>query len=122
MTGWLVTALMLVGATFMFLAALGMVRFPDVFMRMQAATKAGTVGMASLWAAVAVHFGELGVTGAALLIIVFSLLTAPVGAHMIARSAYLIGVPKWDHTVQDELEPLLHPEREAPAEEEARER
>ncbi len=105
----------------MFLAALGMVRFPDVFMRMQAATKAGTVGVAALLAAVAVHFGELGVTGAALLIIVFVLLTAPVAAHMIARSAYLIGVPKWDYTVQDELEPLLHPERGAPGEEEARE-
>lgn len=119
MSEWIATALMFWGAAFMFLAALGVVRFPDVFMRMQAVTKAGTIGVGSLLAAVAVFFGSLGVTTAALLVIAFVFLTAPIAAHMIARSAYLIGIPKWDYTVQDELEPLVRAEHRELGEEEA---
>jgi CPA2 family monovalent cation:H+ antiporter-2 len=95
--------LMITGAAFALLAAAGIVRMPDLFMRMQAATKASTLGIGCIVLAVAVHFGELGVTTRALATIIFVFLTAPVAAHMIARASYFVGVPLWEGTIVDEL-------------------
>jgi multicomponent Na+:H+ antiporter subunit G len=97
--------LQMVGAFFMLLAALGVLRLPDLFMRLQAATKASTLGVGCLLLGVAVHFQDLAVTTRAMLIIAFFFLTAPVGAHMIARAAYAVGVPLWEGTITDELRP-----------------
>ena len=96
-------ALMLIGAAFGLLAGAGVVRMPDLFMRMQAATKASTLGIGCIALAVAVHFGELGVTTRALATILFVFLTAPVAAHMIGRASYFVGVPLWEGTIIDEL-------------------
>ncbi|MEJ2556899.1 MAG: monovalent cation/H(+) antiporter subunit G [Anaerolineae bacterium] len=96
--------LMFIGAIFMFLAGVGIVRMPDLFLRMSATTKATTLGVSSLLLAMAVYFNELGVTSRALATIVFVLLTAPVAAHMIGRAAYFVGVPLWDGTIVDELQ------------------
>lgn len=87
----------------MFLAALGIFRMPDTFTRMQAATKAATLGCGCLLLAVALHFGETAVTARALLVVIFLFLTAPVAAHVIARATYRAGVALWEHTVLDEL-------------------
>jgi CPA2 family monovalent cation:H+ antiporter-2 len=94
---------MILGAVFGVLASAGVVRMPDLFMRMQAATKASTLGIGCIVLAVAVHFGELGITTRALATIVFVFLTAPVAAHMIARASYFVGVPLWEGTIIDEL-------------------
>jgi multicomponent Na+:H+ antiporter subunit G len=99
----LATALMFIGASFLLLAAVGVTRMPDLFTRMQATTKAATLGVGCVVLAVAVHFGDLGVAARAAAVIIFVLLTAPVAAHMIARAAYLAGVPQWDGTIVDEL-------------------
>lgn len=100
----LVTALLLVtGGLFMLLAAIGVVRQPDLFTRMQAATKAVALGSSCILIAVAVYFADLGVSTRALLISVFIFLTAPISAHLIARAAYFVGVPLWQGTVVDEL-------------------
>ncbi len=96
-------ALMLSGAAFMFLAALGIVRMPDLFIRMHAATKSGTLGVSGMILAIAVHFQDFGVAIQALLVILFLFLTAPVAAHLIARAAYRVGTPLWGNTVVDEL-------------------
>jgi CPA2 family monovalent cation:H+ antiporter-2 len=103
MTEMIASASMIVGAAFMLLAGVGVVRMPDLFMRMQAATKASTLGMGCIVLAVAVHFGELGITTRVLATIVFVCLTAPVAAHMIARASYFVGVPLWEGTIIDEL-------------------
>jgi multicomponent Na+:H+ antiporter subunit G len=95
--------LMLTGAIFAFLSALGILRFPDLFSRMQAATKGSAFGVTCLLLAVAVHFAELGIATRAIVTIFFVLLTAPVAAHMIGRAAYFVGVPLWSGTVIDEL-------------------
>jgi len=95
-------ALLVIGSLFMLLAAFGIVRMPDLFTRMHAATKVGTVGVSSIVLAVAVHFQEMIVVAPALLIIVFFLATAPVAAHMIGRAAYEFGVELWKGTVVDE--------------------
>jgi monovalent cation/proton antiporter MnhG/PhaG subunit len=97
------SALMIIGATFALLAGVGVLRMPDLFTRMQAATKASTLGIGCIVLAVAIHFGELGITTRALATIIFVFLTAPVAAHMIARAGYFVGVPLWERTVIDEL-------------------
>jgi multicomponent Na+:H+ antiporter subunit G len=96
-------ALIVIGGAFMLLAGVGVLRMPDLFMRMQAATKAATLGAGCMLLAVAVHFGELTVVARALLVIAFVLLTAPVAAHMIARAAYSVGTPLWEGTITDEV-------------------
>jgi multicomponent Na+:H+ antiporter subunit G len=100
----LAAALMLVGAVLMLLAAVGVLRMPDVFTRMQASTKAASLGSGTALLAVALHFGELGVVVRALLAIAFIFLTAPISAHMIARAAYFMGVAIWERSVIDDLE------------------
>jgi multicomponent Na+:H+ antiporter subunit G len=97
------TALLLLGAALMLIAAIGIVRLPDLFTRMHAAAKPGTLGVGLMMLGVAVHFGEAGVTTWALLVIVFFLLTIPVATHMIAHAAYQVGVPLWEGTIIDEL-------------------
>jgi multicomponent Na+:H+ antiporter subunit G len=100
--------LIVVGGAFMLLAGVGVVRMPDLFMRMQAATKAATLGAGCMLLAVAVHFGDLSVTTRALLVIAFIFLTAPVAAHMVARAAYSAGTPLWEGTIADELRGQQH--------------
>lgn len=92
-----------IGAFFMFVAALGIVRMPDLFLRMSATSKAATLGVASVLLATAVHFGDLGIASRAVATIFFLLLTTPVAAHIIARAAYFANVPLWEGTVRDEL-------------------
>lgn len=99
----LVSACLVIGGAFLLLASIGIVRFPDLYTRMQASAKAGTLGVASLVAAAAIHFEDLGITTRAALIVFFSVMTAPVAAHLLSRAAYHSGVPLWDKTRLDEL-------------------
>jgi multicomponent Na+:H+ antiporter subunit G len=95
---------LLVGALFVLIAALGIVRLPDLLMRMHAATKAGTLGAGLLLVAVAVSAPETSVMARAVATFVFLLLTAPIAAHLIARAAYHTGeATLWDRTCVDEL-------------------
>ena len=103
MTELITSFLVVAGSIFAFVAALGVVRLPDVLIRMHASTKAGTLGCGLILLAVAVSFGETGIVARALAAIVFLLLTAPVAAHMIGRAAYRAGVPLWKGTAIDEL-------------------
>jgi multicomponent Na+:H+ antiporter subunit G len=95
--------LLILGTMFLLLAAVGVTRLPDLFSRMQASTKATTLGVGSMLLAVAVHFGEMRTLTRALLAMAFVFLTAPVAAHMIGRAAYFVGVPLWEGTIIDEL-------------------
>lgn len=102
MREWTVAVLLVLGSALSLLAALGLVRLPDLYTRMQAATKAGTLGIGLLAGAVAAHFESVGVTARVALIIFFVFLTAPVAAHVIARAAYAVGVEFWAATRVDE--------------------
>ena len=98
-----VTALLLLsGGGFACLAAIGLVRMPDVYIRMHAATKAGTLGAGLVLVAVALQASDGSTVVRALAAIVFLLITAPVAAHMIGRAAYRSGVPLWDGSIVDE--------------------
>ncbi len=100
---WLILILMMGGALLTLIAAIGVVRLPDLFLRMSASTKASTLGVGSILLAVALFSGEGGVAIRALAIALFTMLTVPVAAHMIGRAAYLNGVPLWSGTVADEM-------------------
>jgi multicomponent Na+:H+ antiporter subunit G len=103
-------ALLFSGALFCLLGAVGIVRMPDLFTRLQASTKAGALGITLIMAAVGVHFAELQVTVHAVLVVAFFFLTAPIAAHMIARAAYFVKVPLWKNTTLDELEGMYDPD------------
>jgi multicomponent Na+:H+ antiporter subunit G len=100
----LAAVLVLVGAGLMLLAGIGIMRMPDLFTRMQAATKAASLGSGATLLAVALHFDDLGISVRALLAIGFIFLTAPISAHMLARAAYFMGIPLWGKTLIDDLE------------------
>ncbi len=95
--------LILFGSTFVLIASIGILRMPDLLMRMHSSTKAGTLGIGCIFIAIAVYYSELGITTRALSAIVFILLTAPVGAHVIGRAAYFLGTALWAGTFTDEL-------------------
>ncbi len=103
MTDYLTAALVLAGGMFGFIAAVGMLRLPDMITRMHASTKAGTLGAGLIMVAVAIHFMEIGITLRAAAAILFLLLTAPVAAHVIGRAAYRGGIKLWERTWVDEL-------------------
>ena len=94
--------LLLVGAAFMFLGALGLLRMPDVFTRIQAGTKAVTLGSMALLAGVGFHRPEW--TAKLVLIALFVLLTSPVGSSTIARAARLAGLRPWTQPADREPE------------------
>jgi len=89
------SVLIFIGGLFTIVAGLGILRLPDVFIRMHAATKVGTLGSGLSLAAVAVVFQDGSVLVSCVLVVVFLLLTAPIGAHMIGRAALRTGVTPW---------------------------
>lgn len=97
-----VAVFLVIGGVFAAIAGLGLLRLPDVLIRMHASTKAGTLGVGFMVIGVAFHFGDMVVVTKAVLIILFLLLTAPVAAHLIGRAAYRAGTPLWEGTVLDE--------------------
>jgi multicomponent Na+:H+ antiporter subunit G len=100
---WLVAILMVLGAFFAFVAALGVVRFPDFYSRTHAATKAGAFGATLLLLAAAIHFGSLRACVTAVLIITFFYLTTPIAAQTLGQAAYRSGVPLWKKTGRNQL-------------------
>lgn len=102
MTETLSGILFLAGSILGLLAAVGVLRMPDVFTRMQASTKAATLGLGCLLAGLAIQLPEVSVVIRAGSIGAFVMLTTPVAAHVIARAAFLTGVPLWKGTLIDE--------------------
>ena len=82
----------LLGSVFVLLAAIGVCRFPDAYMRMHAATKAGAFGGAIIALGAGFHFAEPRVWIEVVLMMVFFYSTMPVAGHLIARAAHRVGV------------------------------
>jgi multicomponent Na+:H+ antiporter subunit G len=109
MTEIIIIVLSSLGAIFIFLAAVGVVRMPDLYLRISVTTKAATLGIGLILIAAAVYFNDLSITSRVLAIILFMLLTAPVGAHMLGRASYFIGVKMWKNSEYDDLKGKYHP-------------
>jgi multicomponent Na+:H+ antiporter subunit G len=91
----LASTLVLLGAFFSFLAALGVVRMPDLYCRMHAATKAGAFSLSLILIALCILAPEARVIIQSALIILFFYLTTPISGQMIGRAAIIRKVPFW---------------------------
>ena len=118
MTGFLAGVLVLAGALLALLAAVGVVRLPDVFTRMQSSTKASTLGLGCLLAGLVLLHPGTEVVIRAGSIAAFIMLTVPVSAHAIARAAARTGTPIWSGTHVDER-PMEDGGRQPPVDEPA---
>ncbi|MGQ0679166.1 MAG: monovalent cation/H(+) antiporter subunit G [Actinomycetota bacterium] len=95
--------LLLLGVALILLAGAGLIRFPDVFARMHAATKAATLGLLLVLIATGLQLGSVGSAAKLSLVGIFMFITAPVGAHMVGRAAYRAGEDLASDTTVDEL-------------------
>jgi multicomponent Na+:H+ antiporter subunit G len=96
--------LILVGSVFTLLAAIGLLRLPDLFTRMHAASKAGPVGAGFILIAVALISFDVAVILRAVIGIFFLLLTTPVAAHLLARASIQSGYRPADSTVINSMD------------------
>ncbi len=104
MTDLLIMIFGTLGSVVILIAAVGIVRMPDFYLRLSVTVKAATLGSGFILIGAAIFFPQASVTTKALAIIFFLVLTGPVAAHMIGRVAYFIGAPKWDKTLMDDME------------------
>lgn len=95
--------LLVLGAAFTLLATIGVVRLPDLYTRMHAASKAGAVGGGLILLAVAVLSQDAAISMRAIIGVLFVLLTTPVSAHLLARASYLTGYRPCNETVIDDI-------------------
>lgn len=102
--------LVFVGALFLFLGALGIFRLPDVYNRLQAGTKATTLG--AFGAIIGIGLMRPEWLPKAILIAVFILMTNPISSHALARASYRRGIKLWDRSVVDRYGPYLREKEE----------
>ena len=101
----LTALLLLLGAILGLLAAIGVLRLPDTFLRMQASAKASTLGLACLLAGTALQLPDVSSVIRLGSIAAFIMLTAPLSAHVIARLSLHRGAPLWEGTIVNEYDP-----------------
>ncbi len=82
----IISILILLGSFFILVAAIGILRFKDLYGRLHATTKATSFGLLLLLVGVSIYFNMIPVYVKALLIIIFIYLTAPLAAHSISKS------------------------------------
>jgi len=99
------------GTIFVTLAAVGVLRMPDLYSRMQTSTKASTFGSICCMAAVAIFYRELDVIFRVIGISSFLFMTAPIAAHVLCRAGLTARVPLSDEHVVNELADQFPPSR-----------
>ncbi|MBA7606776.1 Na(+)/H(+) antiporter subunit G [subsurface metagenome] len=90
-----------IGIAFNFFGCLGLVRFPDIYNRLQAATKCVTFGTIFILLGVLIFWGFNSLGVKALLCLIFILLTSPTAAHAISKGAHHAGVRLWKKSIID---------------------
>lgn len=93
--------LVLLGAIVLCIAAIGLLRMPDAYLRVQVGTKASTAGVALIMVGLSLLFPSG--TGKFLIILLFVMMTNPVSSNMLMRAAHRMGQPMTDQTVIDQL-------------------
>lgn len=103
------TGFLLFGSIFFLISALGVLKFPDLFSRMHAASKSSSLAMGLILIGVAVHFFSWGILVKCTLTLLFIFLTAPVAAHILGRAAFLSGAQPWTQLGVQALRDLYRP-------------
>ena len=96
-----VIILLSAGLFFNLVGCIGLIRFPDVYNRLQASTKCVTLGTALILLAPVFHFGWNSISIKALICIAFIFLTSPTAAHAISRGSHRAGFPLWPGSIVD---------------------
>lgn len=110
MTNIIICILSTIGALAVLSAAIGILRMPDFYLRLSVTVKAATMGVGLFLVCAAILFPDVSVTTKSIAIIFFLILTAPVAAHMIARTAFRTGVDRWKGTIADGFEEMADQE------------
>ncbi len=97
--------LIIIGILFDIFGCIGLIRFPDVYNRLQASTKCVTLGTILLLVGVALVSGSGATAAKAIICAIFILITSPTAAHAIAKGAYASGVKLWEKSVVDKYGP-----------------
>jgi multicomponent Na+:H+ antiporter subunit G len=97
----LVMIFLSLGVFFNFAGCVGLIRFPDIYNRLQASTKCVTLGTILVLVAIVIHFGWNSISIKAIFCTVFILLTAPAAAHAISRGSHRAGFPLWEGSIMD---------------------
>ena len=88
----------MIGTVFMLIAALGIIRMPDFYIRMSTITKATSLGIGFILLGATIHLNSLEIILKAAAILTFVVITSPVSAYIIAKAAKKIRVPFWNKT------------------------
>lgn len=101
----LIALFLLAGAFFTLVAAIGVIRLPDTYTRLHAASKSSTLGVGMTLIGVFIYFAyyQAAFDTQLLLAVLFIFISAPVGAHLIARSAFHSDVEPYQLTILNEL-------------------
>jgi multicomponent Na+:H+ antiporter subunit G len=100
---WIAAPFLLAGVFLAVVAGVGLIRFPDLFSRMHAATKPATLGLLLVVIGAVIIMPDRSHDAKLLLVAAFQFLTAPVASHMIGRAGYRAGTGDLDDLVVDEL-------------------
>ncbi|XAL99978.1 monovalent cation/H(+) antiporter subunit G [Phycisphaeraceae bacterium D3-23] len=92
-----------IGLFFMLVGGIGVVRLPDTYHRLHAASKCSTLGLLGLVVAAMLHVGTLAVVTKSIAVIAFAFVAVPVGSHLLAKAAHRDKAPLWEGTLSDEL-------------------
>jgi len=106
MIEWTVAFLLVSGSLFMLIAAIGVLKLSDVYMRIHAITKATSLGVILMLAAVVIWHFSFALLLMSILLVISVILTAPIAAHVIARTAHSMKVPKGENYVVDEFQDM----------------
>ena len=99
--------LIIIGILFDLLGCLGLLRFPDVYNRLQSATKCVTLGTWCILFGVLVKYGISAIGIKALISIPLLFFASTVAAHSLARGAYHVGFPMWEGSVKDDYKDIV---------------
>ncbi|WP_009032440.1 monovalent cation/H(+) antiporter subunit G [Indibacter alkaliphilus] len=105
----IIMIMLTLGSLFILSTAVAMLRKPDVYLRINITTKTATLGLGLILLSSAIYFWDYSVTTRVIAIILFIFLTAPIGGHMLMRSAYLTKTKKWEGMKVDDLEGQYDP-------------
>ncbi len=97
----------MLGALLTLIAAIGILRFPDVLTRMHSATKPQVLGLLLVLLGLGLRLRDAGVDRAAALVALFQLVTSPIASHMVGRASFRAGQVRRDLLVVDELSDVL---------------
>ena len=112
MTETIGIGIILIGVLFDIFGCIGLLRLPDVYNRLQSATKCVTVGTCFIVAGSLILLGSVPGTIKGVVCMIFILIASPTAAHALARAAYRSGIEPWKGSVVDRYRDVAAKESE----------